>query len=103
MERHQRAVGAEAGRSAKNPELDGGRRAAGLEGPEIGRGNGNLRWNVVVVYAGRTDNDRKILARDLRLGQIIADRAIRLVARPIIPGNELRVTGVGYLICARTP
>ena len=85
---------AEAGGSAGNPELDGGRRAAGLEGPEIGRGNGNLKWNAVVAYAGRTNHDRKIFARDLGLGQIIADRAIRLIASPLTSGNHLWATGV---------
>ena len=84
---------AEAEGSGRNPVLDGGRGAAGLEGPKIGRGNGNLGRDVVVAYAYRTDNDRKILAGDLRLGQIIADRAVRFIASPIIPGHDLWAPG----------
>ncbi len=85
--------GANDGWGARNPESDSGRRPPGLERPEIGRGNCNLRWDVIVEYAHRTNHDRRILAGDLRLGQIIANRAVRVVANPIILSNNLETTG----------
>ena len=84
---------AEAGGSARNRELDGERRSPGLERPEVGRRNRSLRRDTIVTHAHRTKSDGRIVGCDLRLGQVIADRAVRFVAIPIITGDDLGAPG----------
>lgn len=61
------------------------RRPAGVEHRKIGGGNGNPWGDAIVVHAERANNDRGIIAHNLGLGQIIADRAVCFVTEPLVP------------------
>lgn len=61
------------------------RRPAGVEHRKIGGGNGNPWGDAIVVHAERANNDRGIIAHNLGLGQIIADRAVCFATEPLVP------------------
>ena len=75
---------------ARNSGLDGRQRPSRIKDGEIGRRNRKLRQGSMVVYAERTGDHRHILARNLPLGQIGTDRAVRFVANPFLIGKRLR-------------